>query len=101
MQEFKLGTNTCLDEEDKLHTFHYTLLVQPVRIGTFEVEAYGVKVEESGGECAVLNSVSYSRTKIDALLRLLTEHAVTPVNLSEVVEDWQEKKRLPQTCGRR
>ena len=95
-----MGTRTCLDEQDKQHTFRYWLITQQIPIGRFAFEDYGVTVEEEGGERVCLRSITHSRPRIEALLALLLEHAVTPLNLPDVVEDWANKNCLPHGCGR-
>ena len=95
MHETMIGTRICSDELGFPHTFCYWLITQHIPAGHFTLENYGVKVEEEGGESACFYSITYSRTRIDTLLALLMEHAVTPVNLFEVMEDWTEKNRLP------
>ena len=101
MQETFIGTRTCADEQDKRHTIHYWLLTQHIPIGRFTLEDYGITVEEEGGERVCLPFITHSRSRIDALLTLLLEHVVTPLDLPDVVEDWAKESRLPQGCGRR
>lgn len=48
---------------------------------------YGVLVE-SGGDRAVLRSVTPSRRRVEALLALLVRGRVTPATARDVVEDW-------------
>lgn len=101
MQDTFIATRTYPDEQDKPHTVHYWLLTQHIPIGRFTLEDYGVTVEDEGGERVCLPSITHSRSRIDALLALLLEHTVTPLNLPDVVEDWAKENRLPQDCGRR
>lgn len=95
MQETFIDTRSCLDEEGLLHTFRYFLLTHQLPIGKFYMEDYGVRVEEVGVGSTQICRVTHSRPRIEELLALLLRHAVTPVNLFEVVEDWAKEKRLP------
>ena len=79
-----------------MHHFRYSLLVRTIPAGHFQFEDYGVKVEETGADMVSLPSLTHSRTRIEALLSLLTQYTVTPINLPEVAEDWAKKHHLPQ-----
>lgn len=96
MQDFIIATKTCRDEQGIPHTFQYALLVRHIPVGRFSFEEYGVSVSEIDGNCARLPSITHSRSRIDALLALLIEHAVSPTGLCDVVEDWAKENHLPQ-----
>ena len=96
MQETYIDTRSCLDEEGLLHTFRYYLLTQHSPIGPFCLEDYGVLVEETGSERAIMFPITHSFPKIQELMALLVGHAVTPTNLYDVAEDWTKENPLPQ-----
>ncbi len=101
MQETYIDTRSCLDEEGLLHTFRYFLLTRQIPAGRFLFQEYGVMVEETGADCARICHVTHSHPKIQELLALLVGHAVTPVDLPDVVEDWAKENRLPYQHSRR
>lgn len=101
MQETYIDTRSCLDEEGLLHTFRYFLLTRQIPAGNFLFQEYGVMVEETGADSAQISHVTHSQPKIQELLALLVQHAVTPVNLPDVVEDWAKENRLPYQHSRR
>lgn len=101
MQETYIDTRSCLDEEGLLHTFRYFLLTRQIPAGNFLFQEYGVMVEEPGADSAQISHVTHSQPKIQELLTLLVQHAVTPVNLPDVVEDWAKENRLPYQHSRR
>lgn len=96
MQDVLIATTRCPDEMGITHTFHYSLLTQPLAAGSFTFEEYGVQIQEEGGDCVRLTGITHSRTHIDRLLALLVEHAVSPAGLYDVVEDWANENHLPR-----
>ena len=96
MEEITFCTRCCLDEEGHMHRFRYSLLISTIPAGQFQFEDYGVKVEEAGADTVSLPSLTHNRTRIEALLSLLVQHAVTPINLPEIAEDWAKENHLPQ-----
>jgi len=100
MQETFIDTRSCLDEDGLLHTFRYFLLTRQIPAGRFCFEEYGVMVEETGVGSAQLCHLTHSRPKIQELLGLLIQCAVTPIDLPDVVEDWAKENHLPQLCSR-
>ena len=96
MQETFVDTRSCLDEEGLLHTFRYYLLTHQCSTGPFFLEDYGVLVEEAGSEQASIFPITHSAAKIQELMTLLVDYAVTPTNLADIVEDWAKKNHLPQ-----
>ena len=88
MREFTVEEKSCCDEEGRQHTFRYSIVVDEVLAGNFTCEDFGVKVEETGGECSIIRGITPSQTRIKGLIALLTEHLVTPVNLPDVIQDW-------------
>ncbi len=100
MQEIVIGTKTCRDEQDIVHTFQYSLLVRHIPAGRFAFEEYGVAVTHQGGDCVRIPGITHSRTRIDSLMELLLEHVVSPTELCYVVEDWAKENHLPQPMSR-
>ncbi len=96
MQEIVIGTKTCRDEQDILHTFQYSLLLRHIPAGRFSFEEYGVAVAYQGGYRIRIPGITHSRTLIDNLMALLMEHVVSPTELCYVVEDWAKENHLPQ-----
>lgn len=96
MQETYIDTRSCLDEEGLLHTFRYVLLTRQIPAGSFSFQEYGVMVEETGVYSARVCNVTHSYPKIQELMALLVQHAVTPVDLPDVLEDWAKENHLPQ-----
>ncbi len=89
MKELYVDSCTVMDEAGGNLRFDYYVLIGEMDTGTFFCESYGVAVvqADTGRECRVPN-VTVSAARIDRLMTLLLEHAVTPVNLPEVVQDW-------------
>lgn len=100
MQDTIFDTRICVDEQGNTHSFHYSLLTEQIPAGSFTFEDYGVRVCEVGGDTAQLRSITHSRSRIEELLALLSEHAVSPAGLADVVEDWAKENHLPQPVSR-
>ena len=88
MMEIKITSRTCPDDLGRPRTFHYSLTVDTVEAGAVSWENYGVRVWEEAGESACIPGITTSSLRIDELLSLLVEHAVSPTTLREVVDDW-------------
>lgn len=53
------------------------------------LESYGVGVTIiESGETSVISNVTFSRSRILELVNKLADHLVTPVTVSDVVDDW-------------
>lgn len=53
------------------------------------LESYGVGVTIiESGETSVISNVTFSRTRILELVNKLANHLVTPVSVSDIVDDW-------------
>lgn len=89
MKELYIDSCTAADEAGRSLRFDYYVLIGEMDTGAFFCESYGVAVveTETGCICRVPN-ITVSAARIDRLMTLLLEHAVTPVNLPEVVQDW-------------
>ena len=96
MMETIVGTQIISDEQGTSHTLHYLLLSRQIPAGSFFFEEYGVKIEDVGYDSACIYPVTHSRTRMEELLSLLIRHAVTPVALPDVVDDWAKENHLPQ-----
>ncbi len=69
--------------------WRYTLLVEDIEVDGFHCESYGVSVEDPAtGERAQARHVTVHAGDAANLLELLAKHQVSPVHLSDVVEDW-------------
>ena len=101
MMETLAGTKIISDEQETSHVLHYLLVSRQIPAGNFFFEEYGVRIEDVGHDSACVYPITHSRTRIEALLSVLIRHAVTPVSLTAVVEDWAKENRLPQVSGRR
>ena len=88
MQEIKVSTRECADQQGRLRRFEYFLLVEEVCVGGFTMENYGVKIKEAGGGSAEIRALTPSQSRIEVFLKLLSDNLVTPVSLGEVTEDW-------------
>lgn len=89
MKELYVDSRTVADEGGENLRFDYYVLIGETDTGAFFCESYGVAVvqAETGRACRVPD-ITVSAARIDRLVTLLLEHAVTPVNLPEVVQDW-------------
>lgn len=89
MRELLMESKTGEDQEGRVHTFDYYVLVDELRLGEdLACESYGVKVASpEDGETAIPN-ITTSLRRIDALMELLTRNLVTPTGLPDVVADW-------------
>ena len=88
MQEQLIHTQTVSDEQGKVHTFHYYLLTDQFRVGSFACENYGVKIEQVGGESASVPGMTRNQTRANQLTDLLANHCVSPTHLFDVIEDF-------------
>ncbi len=89
MQELYVGSRTAKGEEGTVHRFDYCVVVGEMAVaGGFACESYGVKVQEQGGDTAVIPDLTVSAQRIDELMELLMDHQVGPAGLRDVVEDW-------------
>lgn len=96
MMETLAGTQVISDEQGTSHTLHYLLVSRQIPAGHFFFEEYGVKIEDVGHDSACVYPITHSRSRIEDLLSTLIRHAVTPVTLPDVVEDWAKENHLPQ-----
>lgn len=69
--------------------WRYELLAEDIEVDGFHCESYGVVVtDEVTGETARCRHVTVKAKDALELLSTLSRNAVTPVTLSDVVEDW-------------
>ena len=85
MQEQLVATQTCLDDQGNTHTFRYFLLSEEIRAGTFFCETYGFRIQTLGGDFSECHAVTFSRTRAEQLLALLSRNTVSPSHLSDVI----------------
>ena len=89
MREMFVGTRTAPGEDGQTHRFEYYVLIGQMEVAhRFACESYGVKVQEQGGDTAVIPDLTVSAQRIDELMELLMDHQVGPAGLRDVVEDW-------------
>ena len=86
--ELKITSRTVTDEMGKQRRYHYSVLVDQIESGNFACEDYGVRIQEEGGDCAAVASITTSAMRIDELMTLLVENRVGPTTLGDVVADW-------------
>ncbi|NLU25395.1 MAG: hypothetical protein GXW99_11965 [Clostridiales bacterium] len=83
MREILVGKKTIAKKEYK-----YSILVQELwQEKKLICEEYGVKIRSELGESAILG-ITVSLTRIGELTQLLLRNRVTPISLSDVIEDW-------------
>ena len=89
MRELAVAQKRVLDEQGDLHTYDYSVLIGEMQVSdAFACESYGVRLRERGGVCIDVPDITVSVERIDELMDLLVEGAVTPCALRDVVEDW-------------
>ena len=88
MKELLVEKLCLTDESGRQRNYAYSVLIGEKNVGSFSCEDYGVKIEEAGGDCAVIPDITGSAARIDDLITLLIRNAVTPVTLADVVSDW-------------
>ncbi len=85
---------TCKEAEaegGQRYRFDYYMLIEEISGGNdLLCENYGVKIAspEKDGDVLAVRNITMSVKGIERLLRLLSDHFVTPVSLPYVVEDW-------------
>lgn len=89
MKELFVETRAVEDEEGRVRRFDYYVVVGEMEMdGRFACESYGIKVEEQGGDCALLPNLTVSVARIDDLVERMTRNTVGPAGAHDVVEDW-------------
>lgn len=96
MMETLAGTQIISDEQGTSHVLHYLLVSRQIPAGNFLFEEYGVKIEDVDHNSMCIYPITHSHARMEDLLSLLIRHAVTPVTLFDVVEDWTKENHLPQ-----
>lgn len=93
MKKIYAGENSILTGSGERAALTYYLLVDELSCGgAFALESYGVGVEKRAAGTvtyASCSNVTCSQTKIERLIGALVRGAVTPIALSDVVEDWE------------
>ncbi|WP_143162235.1 DUF6514 family protein [Sporobacter termitidis] len=73
------------------NTLVYYIVVNDLKdfANDFACEIYGagVTIVETG-ETEIVSDVTFSKNEIFSLIKLLSDHLVTPVAVSDVVSDW-------------
>lgn len=80
----------CLGEARE-QTLTYYVTINDLTDDTTGIllESYGVGVTiNESGESSVIPNVTFSRTRILELVNKLADHLVTPVSISDIVDDW-------------
>lgn len=93
MRVLYVDRRTEADQEGRLYSFDYYLLTEEAEAnGTVIGESYGVRITSSAEgtelETSSIRNLTSSVQRIHALMELLIRRCVTPVSLSDVVEDW-------------
>ena len=89
MRELAVAQKKVVDEQGDLHTYDYSVLIGEMQVSDgFACESYGVRLRERGGVCLDVPDITVSVERIDELMDLLVDGAVTPCTLRDVVEDW-------------
>lgn len=89
MRKLLVCTRKAAGEAGRTARYTYFVLVDEMDVGPFRCESYGVQVKESpSGEVAAVPHVTTSISRIDALMELLTQEAVSPAGLQSAVESW-------------
>lgn len=83
-----IATRRVQDDTGKLRQFQYYLIVDTIEAGTFCCEDYGVRITEEGSHSARVPSLTTSAVRIDQLMTTLIDHAVGPIGLDDVIQDW-------------
>lgn len=68
--------------------FRYYLTVDSIEAGNFCCENYGVRITEAGVRSACVPALTTSAVRIDQLMTTLIDHAVGPIGLDDVIQDW-------------
>lgn len=77
--------------EEADHTLIYYVTIDDLTDAATGIvlETYGVGISIcESGETAVIPNVTFSKTGILTLIDLLAYHTVTPVTVSDIVDDW-------------
>ncbi len=88
MRELFLKTLELTDQAGKQRRYEYSILIDEMDVGPFACESYGIKVAEKGGEAISIPNLTCSVARIDELSELLLRNGVTPITVSDVVQDW-------------
>ena len=77
------------DEQGRIRTYDYTVIVDELEMGAFSCESYGLKICERGSDaCCAICHITTSRSRLEELCELVLFCGVTPVTLTDVVADW-------------
>lgn len=89
MRELFVETRTAKGEDGVVHAFDYYVVIGEMAVGNrFNCESYGIKVQERGGDTAVIPNITVSISRIDGLMELLMRNTVGPSSAQDVVNDW-------------
>lgn len=86
--DIHIATRSFRDDEGRMRTFHYYLMVEVVEAGTFCCEDYGVRITETPENSSSVPSLTTSAMRIDELMTTLVDNGVSPASLRDVIEDW-------------
>ena len=89
MRELLAGSRQVTDEQGRVRTYDYTILIGEQDTGPFFCESYGVKIAERGSRnLSMAADVTTSAARIDQLMELLLRNQVLPGHLADVIADW-------------
>ena len=88
MRELFFKELALTDQRGEERRYAYYVVIDEMDVGPFSCESYGLRVEERGGESAVVPHITCSIPRIDELCELVAEGGVTPATLRDVVNDW-------------
>lgn len=88
MKKLEFTKVEAVDEMGNNRTFCYYLLVEEIKIPRFNIENYGISVEENTGDCVDIPNISTNYKRVEELLWILSEHKVSPTTCNDVISDW-------------
>ncbi len=83
---------TIIGENGEQYTLAYSVVESDYCVNNDKIKAYGIRVEKFSGnnllECKEFKNITSKSIEIKRLFMLLSEHTVTPITLSDVLEDY-------------
>ena len=89
MREIYVDTSVIRDELGREYAYDYHIVIDEMDVGPFACESYGLQVKgRNSGEMCTIPHITCSIPRIDELCALVVKSGVTPLTLSDVVDDW-------------
>ncbi len=88
MKEHLVSARNWADDAGRMMESRYYLTIEPVEVGDFVFERYGVHITRDDGSETVVPGLTTSAARIEELIHLLIQNQVGPDSVADVIADW-------------